>query len=268
MNVVKTSLLLITTLFLAGSLLSAQAETSVIDLYEQTQAPNVSQGSGSSTEIVMQLDQLQAAVRELRGELELQKHELQQLQQHQARDFQDIDSRLQQLGMNGTSTANTVQSFSTLTNTTPVRNNLTSPVTATAVNVNMTPQADEVAYQKAYLAVQQQHYSLAAKQLQDFLKQYSKSRFVANAHYWLGELYALSGDTDQAILEFNTIMRYFPHHPKASDAMLKVGYLYCDKALWPKAYKTLTQVQNSYPKSAAAKLANQRLQQLSREGRI
>ena len=261
MSITKKLHLIVIVIMITVKLLSAQAEGVVVDLEQPMQSSSaLANTEHAASDVVIQLEELQSTVRELRGELELQKHQIQQLHQTQLQLFQDLDSRLQKLSPSvAVKNLNTVQSFSALA---------TPAVKSTLPKKPLATPADTIAYQKAYAWVEQHRYTEAMKALQKFLKQYPHSQFVVNAHYWLGELYGLSGHTKQAIAEFNTVVERFPQHAKAADALLKMGYLYSDQEQWITAQQLLQSVVANYPQSSAARLASQRLQQLSRSGRV
>ena len=218
MKIVKLFVLVLTSIVMAGSLLSAKADVSVVDLYEQTETPALSKSGNVASELVMQVDQLQETMRELRGELELQKHQLQQLHQMQIQIFKDLDKRMQALS-NHTSTTNqpmnTVQSFTNLGHQ--------SAIVSSIATKNAKPDVDNVAYHKAYALVEQRHYTAAMTALQSFLKQYPDSKYQPNAHYWLGELYGLSGQKKWLLMNSIRLQRNFHDIPKPLMPYLKLA---------------------------------------------
>jgi len=263
MNKAKSCLSILISMLLAGSTLLARADVSVVDLYEQTETPTLTKSNNVTSELVMQLDQMQETMRQMRGELELQQHQLQQLHQTQLQIFQDLDKRVQALTNQSpvaNSSESTVQSFTQLGHQTAL------PATASPKQEDSG--VDETAYHKAYAFVEKRQYTQATTALQSFLSQYPDSKFIPNAHYWLGELYGLSGQSKLAIVEFNTVAQQFPQHTKAADALLKMGYLYYDQAQWADAQQVLKRVVSQFPNTSAAQLATQRLTQLGREGHV
>ena len=67
---------------------------------------------------------------------------------------------------------------------------------------------------------------------------------------------------DKASQEFKNITTKFPNHIKAQDAVLKLGLIEIDKGNVDAARYYLSEVKTRYPGTAAARIADTRLQQL------
>ena len=115
------------------------------------------------------------------------------------------------------------------------------------------------AYQQAYQLISTKKYDQAAVALEKFIKHYPNSEYVANAHYWLGEVYYTQGKKMQAMKEFNAVIEKFTQNRKVPDAKLKKAFLYYDKGDINQAKQQLQQVEQQYPNSAAAQLAAAKL---------
>jgi tol-pal system protein YbgF len=94
-----------------------------------------------------------------------------------------------------------------------------------------------------------------------------EGRYADNANYWLGETYYVTRDFDQALQTFAGLVNNFPQSPKVSDSQLKMGYIYYEKQDWAAARKSLEAVVSNYPGTTTARLANDRLQRMKKEGR-
>ena len=57
----------------------------------------------------------------------------------------------------------------------------------------------------------------------------------------------------------------YPGHQKSADALLKLGYVYEASGDAPKALMTFEQVQQKYPNTAVAQLANAKATQLKQK---
>ena len=68
---------------------------------------------------------------------------------------------------------------------------------------------------------------------------------------------------DKASHAFSNIPSQFPGNSKVSDALLKLGIIENEKGNAAGARKYFTDVKNRYPGSAAARIAETRLKQLS-----
>ncbi len=94
------------------------------------------------------------------------------------------------------------------------------PEPRTEIKEPQLPQ-DERAFREAYTLATKGNSEKAIPLLQQFLKDYSKSQFAADAHYWLGESLMARNRPDEAVLEFDKVVKEFPESKKLLDAMLK-----------------------------------------------
>ncbi|EKY3197325.1 cell division protein CpoB [Cronobacter turicensis] len=93
----------------------------------------------------------------------------------------------------------------------------------------------------------------------NFIKQYPDSTYQPNAHYWLGQLNYNKGKKDDAAYYFASVVKNYPKSPKAADAMFKVGVIMQDKGDTAKAKAVYQQVISKYPGTEGAKQAQKRL---------
>jgi tol-pal system protein YbgF len=124
----------------------------------------------------------------------------------------------------------------------------------------------EQAYQVAYQAIQQRDYVQGQALMQGFIEQYPDHAYQANAHYWLGEVYLTQGKLALAQSAFQTVIQEFANHPKAADALLKLGFIAYQQQDWSQAKKLLQKVSETYPQTTTAHLAQARLQKMANEG--
>jgi len=201
------------------------------------------------------IEQMQKSIETLRGLVDTQGYRLQQLEDQQRNLYADLDKRLTVLsGKAGTTSVSAPSAIA------PQQAGMfSSTVSAAALSAKETQ-----AYQKSFGFIQTKKYSDAISVLQDYLKKYPSGQFVSNAHYWLGELYSISGNNDQAIAEFNTVVNSYSDSNKAPDALLKLGLLSFDKEQFDQAKQFWQTLVGKYPNSSAAKIASTRLQQLQR----
>ncbi|MDU2942276.1 MAG: cell division protein CpoB [Enterobacteriaceae bacterium] len=94
---------------------------------------------------------------------------------------------------------------------------------------------------------------------QNFVKKYPDSTYQPNANYWLGQLNYNKGKKDDAAYYFANVVKNYPKSPKAADAMFKVGVIMQDKGDTAKAKAVYQQVINKYPGTDGAKQAQKRL---------
>jgi tol-pal system protein YbgF len=120
-------------------------------------------------------------------------------------------------------------------------------------------QTPEALYQQGLDAMKGGDSGKARELLTKFLDQNPKHKLAANAHYWLGETYYSEKNFEQAILEFQEVIKNFPEKDKVPAAMLKQGMAFKEMGDSKSSlyiYKKLTE---EYPKSEEAKIAREKL---------
>ncbi len=102
----------------------------------------------------------------------------------------------------------------------------------------------------------------ARVQLSKFIETNQNHDLVSNARYWIGETYYSEKNYEQAILEFQEVVKHYPKKEKAPAAMLKQALSF--KALKDiKSTKYLfKRVVTDYPKSDEAKKAKVLLKEI------
>lgn len=219
-------------------------------------------------EVLTRLQQLQEEVREMRGELEVQSHAIENLNQRQRDLYLDVDRRLRRVETGGQIAAPSVAPGAAAPTDPP-----TTPPTASAPGstapgaASADPAQERTAYQLAFNLLKEGRYQRAIGQFQGFLAQYPNGTYADNAQYWLGEANYVTRDFSQAITEFRKVLTTFPDSPKSADALLKIGYAQYELQQWQDARATLTEIGQRYPQSTAARLAENRLQRMKSEGR-
>lgn len=251
-------------------------------------------GSSVTADLVIQMQQLQDEVRELRGQLEDAQRELQSLRDRQRDQYLDLDQRITDLRGGRVSDAAPstggvpeVDQPAIAQDTPPV-----SPATAPAVDVpevrdamdesaqlssigdpqvqsQSTPDtaADEkAAYDTAFQALKELKYADAAQLFQEFLDRYPASEYADNAQYWLGESYYVTRNYDIALGAFEDLLDNYSDSSKVPDALLKIGYTHYELKNWDQARAALTRVEQEYPNTTLARLAANRLNSMRMEG--
>jgi tol-pal system protein YbgF len=221
--------------------------------------------SRSMLETLNQLEQLQREVQQLRGELEVQGHTLNSLQQRQREQYLDIDRRLHRFEAGG------AQGGTDMPLSPPASPPAAEQVPGTPVQQPAVPGADpgkeRESYEHALDVLKEGRYEEAAKAFRVFLASYPGSRYSANAQYWLGEAFYVVRDFDTAFQEFTRVVEEYPQDSKVSDARLKLGFIQYERQQYADARETLEAVVQGYPGSTAARLAQDRLDRMRQEGR-
>ncbi|MDA3932966.1 MAG: tol-pal system protein YbgF [Gammaproteobacteria bacterium] len=270
--------------FMLGLLLLV---VTVIPSYAQTSA-----GTNNNAETVYQLQQLQDEVRQLRGMLEQQSFELENIKRRQRDQYLELDQRLSA----PTSTANSAgsnQDDGILSSPNSVASADSNAVTASDVPevrepmtdqrqieavvrpsigqqqaLTAPPATEQQAYDQAFDALKALRYSESAGLFRDFIQRYPDSDLAANAQYWLGESYYASGNYDLALSSFNDLLDKYPNSSKAGDALLKIGYTHYEKKSWAQARAALEQVKAQHAGTALERLAESRLRSMRADGRF
>ncbi|MEW8366836.1 MAG: tol-pal system protein YbgF, partial [Candidatus Thiodiazotropha taylori] len=148
----------------------------------------------------------------------------------------------------------------------------TAPVASmdTMANAAVTPpdpQQEEMVYQEAFNLLKQGRYPESITAFSAFLKDYSGGTYEDNAQYWLAEASYVNRDFDTALAEFTKVRERYSQSPKVPGAMLKMGYIHYEKKQWDEAKKILRELQLNYPATTEARLAEKRIQRITKEGR-
>ncbi|TNF08692.1 MAG: tol-pal system protein YbgF [Gammaproteobacteria bacterium] len=162
-----------------------------------------------------QLQMLQDEVRTLRGMVEELNNDIKQLKARQLDDYMDLDRRL-----SGMSSSTTAQA-------TPAENKSAATLTPVPASKPTPTSGDDAAdYTAAYHALKTGKTAEATTLFKQHIEKYPSGAYTANAHYWLGEIYLLQNNLEQARQSFNTVISSYPAHRKAPDATFKLGLVY------------------------------------------
>ncbi len=185
-----------------------------------------------------QIDQMSREISELRGQLEQNNYEMQQMLQRQRELFVELDRMRGEMK----SAPATQQSQPTET------------------GGQYTTNADEqTAYQNAVdLILKKRDYAGAIAAFQQFQQDYPESTYSANSHYWLGQLYYAKKQDKEAAESFAAVVSYKDSNKRA-DALMKLGDIAERNSNVEQAKKFYQQVVDEYPDSASAKIAGSKL---------
>lgn len=185
-------------------------------------------------EVLRRVEFLQQELQELRGKLEEQAHQLQQLQ-----------------------TAHHAPS--------PAAKPAPEERASVTLTLPSSELSEEKAYEAAYRLIQSKQYEEAIFAFEDLLQSFPEGKYAPNVYYWLGEVYLLKKVLPKAEAQFLKVYQHYSAHPKAADALLKLGYVACAQEHWPVAVRYLKQVTTQFPNTTSAQLAETRLAKLRRE---
>ncbi|QXE90520.1 tol-pal system protein YbgF [Geomonas subterranea] len=113
----------------------------------------------------------------------------------------------------------------------------------------------EQLYQQGQDALKAGQGAKAREFFASFLVQYPKHNLAANAQYWIGESYYQEKNYEQAVLEFQEVIKNYPDKEKAPAAMLKQGMAFRELGDSKSAAYILKKLVDEHPKSEEAKIA-------------
>lgn len=180
-----------------------------------------------------QLDELSQEMNQIKGSIELFNHKVEQVENRQRNLYQLIEEQSKPV-------------------VTQVANN--GPEVEGAED-------EKMAYQNAVdLVLVNKEYEQAIVAFEAFVIDHPQSSYVANSHYWLGQLLYKQKKRNEARSAFLTVTEQFPNSSKRPDALFKIGIIdeYLGKVASAKEF--YNKVLKEYPDSSAAGLAKKRLQ--------
>lgn len=258
----------------------AKAQLDDIDNEEEIAlAQDNSDSNNANAGLLDKLHGLQQEIQELRGQLEVQAHDLKLLQQQQLAFYKDLDARLRNtnpgksaqalpitkedkptelsLGLSETQTSALTE---TPAKPKPQTDNLVSaPLNSTSRG---NPADEQISYMAAYDLVKGKRFDEALTAMQRFVVQYPQGGYTANAQYWLGELYLVKNNYAKAIEHFEIVLKKFPSSSKAAASTLKIGYALAASGKIEDARMRLQEVLRNYPDTPTAQLAATKLETL------
>ena len=206
--------------------------------------------SQATAELFYMIQQLQGEVRRLQGEVEEQRHLINRLQQQGRDRYIDLDQRILDL------------SEKIASQPAPEASSPGSTASAPEARDYRQPSAEE---RKAYEQIQdlirnQKKYDEAISRIYEFIDEYPEGDLTVNAYYWLGEVYLVKPQLEQAKQAFTIVATRFADHRKAPDAVYKLGVTHDRLGEKEQARRSMQTVIEDYPSSSAADLARKFLE--------
>ncbi len=208
--------------------------------------------------LLVQIDDLQQQLQTLQGKIEAQQHSIKTLEEQLRRQYLAVEKRL---GQRLTSDAYT-EKPAPIANTSGKLESLSDSSESVPRNANAAPTAaSERAYQAAFQLLKNKQYNEAIEGFDSFVKKYPADLNVANADYFLGQLYLLQGQPELAINFFKRFTTRYGQDARVPDALLQLGLAYFAKGNKEMATETFEKIVQQYPDSKVAQAAQARLQQ-------
>ena len=214
-------------------------------------APTTAQG-----ELFMQLQQMQQEIALLRGMLEEQQNEIQQLKREGLERYQDLDARLSGQAALPSANASSSSAPAAAAGAAP------QAPAAQAAQAPADPAKEKLFYDAAFDLIKAKDFAKATQAFTAFLQKFPASQYAGNAQYWLGEVNLAQGNLQAAGQAFAQVSVGYPQHAKVPDALFKLADVEQRLGNTAKATGILQQVVQQYPGSSAAQLAQRDLQRL------
>lgn len=201
------------------------------------------------------IQQLQREVRDLRGQVEEQQHQISRLQQQGRDRYVDLDQRILEL-------SKAVESGGHSSQQTAAAGTSTDGAKPNQARVYRSPEPEE---QQAYSGIidlirNKKDYDTAITRLYEFVDAYPEGDLTVNAYYWLGEVYLAKPQLEQARQAFTIVATRYGDHRKAPDAVYKLGVTLDRLGEKEEARRRMSTVIELYPDSGAAALAKKYLE--------
>ncbi|MDH5369989.1 MAG: tol-pal system protein YbgF [Gammaproteobacteria bacterium] len=215
-------------------------------------------------DIMVRVESMQSELQRLVGEIELQKHSLDEIKKRQRDLYVDIDRRLLQIERRSGSSAPSVPVYQAPIQTPTIEKDESTPISEveSAPEKRMKKEGEQVAYQKAFDLLRALRYEKATQAFRQFLNDYPDGRYAHIAQYWLAETSYHTRQYDVAVKDYQTLINEHPKSPKLADALLKIGYSQFELKSYSKAKTALNTLIKSYPGTTEAGQAENLLQKI------
>lgn len=241
--------------------LRAQAEQQNRDNDARLQKVEESIKNLGIIQLLNQIEQLNAEIAKLRGQVEVLTNTEDQIVKRQRDFYLDIDTRLRKLegvpadAASGATTAPALTPAPSLSAAAPPPSAPTSAATRAQ---------EERVYDVGANAFKRGDYVSATRAFQTFIKDYPASQLVPNAQYWIGISYFNLKDYGSARSSQDILLKQYPDSAKAPDALLALASIYVEIGDSGSARNALEDIIAKYPGSEAATKARMRLSPLRR----
>lgn len=224
-----------------------QARLDASEKTRQALEQRLNEQKAQTVELLAQLDRLNAEISKLRGQLEVNSHEIELAQQRQRDLYADLDGRLRKMEAGAV----------------PARPAEVAPANSPSATPAAIPAVDSAAELKSYEAALELSKSGKHKDAIDgfekFLEAYPASKYAPSAQYWIGYSHFSQKNYKAAITAQQKLVKQYPDSHKVPDAMYNMANGQIQLSDIDGAKQTLRDIVSKYPLSDAAPLAKKRL---------
>ncbi|MBT9567134.1 MAG: tol-pal system protein YbgF [Thiobacillus sp.] len=208
--------------------------------------------------LLQELELLKAEVAKLRGQAEVQVHQMDTLGKRQNDLYVDLDQRLSDLSKTVKPAPSTAAPAAVAPATPPTA--VASPAApAPSAAPALDPLDESRVYEASLAHFRDANYAAAIAGFKAFLKAYPDSALAANAQYWVGYSYYALKDYKSALAHQQKLVAAYPTSAKVPDALLNIASSMIALDDLANARKTLEELVAKHPGTNAANLATRRL---------
>jgi len=172
-------------------------------------------------QLLERFDMLQQEVQLLRGVVEEQARTIETLQSDGRSRYLDLDQRITALGVAPAPTQDPGLDLVAASGAQPVADEPTAALGD--------PALENERYQAAFSLIRERQFDQAQQALRTFIAQYPGGKLLADAKYWLAQVYEAEGIPDLAIQSFSTLLAEHPEYRRAAQAKFKLGRLHLNQ---------------------------------------
>ncbi|OJW46142.1 tol-pal system protein YbgF [Thiobacillus sp. 65-1402] len=206
--------------------------------------------------LLTEVEALKAEIARLRGQAEVQVHQLDTLGKRQNDLYVDLDQRLTDLAK----AARPAPVAAAVQPAAPPSAPAAAPAPAVAAAATPAdPQLESRSYEAALGHFREANYAGAIAGFKGFLKAYPDSALASNAQYWIGYSYYALKDYKSALAHQQKLVAAYPASAKVPDAQLNIAASQIALDNIDGARKTLEELVAKYPGTNAANIATRRL---------
>jgi tol-pal system protein YbgF len=222
--------------------------------------------------LLKEVETLKAELSRLRGQAEMQTHQMESLGKRQNDLYVDLDQRVSDLVKAPPAVTEALPPAPVAAASPPPGKPAESPAVAAkpapvpvaaSTPVVAAPQLDPLVESRTYEAAlnhfREANYAAAIAGFKGFLKVYPDSALAPNAQYWIGYSHYALKDYKTALAHQQKLLIAYPGNAKIPDAMLNIATNQIALDNLDEAKKTLEELVAKHPGTNAATLASRRL---------
>lgn len=233
----------------------------------------------AALDLLKAVEDLKAEVSRLRGQDEVQSHQLDTLTKRQSDLYVDLDKRIEIVDKQVKDLASApppavvavaappvadakpeTSTDQTQTQAQTKQDQAKVPPAQTKPAIPATdPLAESKAYESALNLFKTGNYSAAVTEFKSFLKSYPDSTLAPNAQYWTGYAYYAIKDYKNSLEQQKKVVSNWPQSSKVPDAMLNIASNQIELDDFTSAKKNLEEIVAKFPGTNAAAIAAKRL---------